>query len=181
MALPAIRCDSSRCSWSCVLPGYVGSSSWQWHMLISIGFQASLLVQDRTTGLTRRHSHSAARLRLQQGPDGWLSHASHSSCSYADNLLERYYADDFLRLLATKSNPISKLTGIPHERLQLWHQWLSWAMFALALIHTFPFIVYNIWKGTMVEEWKTSIVYWTGVIAILAQAWLTLMSIGPIR
>lgn len=54
-------------------------------------------------------------------------------------------------------------------------------MFVLALVHTLPFIVYHIWKGDMVEQWKTSVVYWTGVVALVAQGYLTIMSIGPVR
>jgi hypothetical protein len=54
-------------------------------------------------------------------------------------------------------------------------------MFVLGLVHTFPFIVVHIWKGDMVLQWKTSVVYWTGVAAIIPQAYLNIMSIGPIR
>lgn len=54
-------------------------------------------------------------------------------------------------------------------------------MFVLALVHTFPFIVYNISKGQMVSEWKSSVVYWTGVVALVAQAYLTFMSLPSIR
>lgn len=64
---------------------------------------------------------------------------------------------------------------------QVFHRWTSWAMFVLALIHTFPFIVYHVWKGDMVHQWDMSVVYWTGVIALIAQAYLTIMSIGFIR
>ena len=52
-------------------------------------------------------------------------------------------------------------------------------MFVLALVHTFPFIVFHIWKGDMVHQWDTSVVYWTGVVALLAQANLTIMTLGP--
>lgn len=76
---------------------------------------------------------------------------------------------------------ISALTGVPHEKLQVFHHWTSYAMFILALIHTFPFIVYHIWKGDMVKQWKTSVVYWTGIIAMLAQTYLTVMSLPGIR
>lgn len=54
-------------------------------------------------------------------------------------------------------------------------------MFVLALVHTFPFIIHHIKIGDMVEKWKTDSSYWTGIIAIIAQAWLTFMSIGPLR
>lgn len=54
-------------------------------------------------------------------------------------------------------------------------------MFVLALIHTFPFIVYNIRVGDMVMQWDTQVTYWTGVVALLAQAYLTFLSIPVIR
>jgi ferric-chelate reductase len=54
-------------------------------------------------------------------------------------------------------------------------------MFVLALIHTFPFIVFHIWKGDIVEQWSSGGVWVTGVVAIIAQAWLTFMSIPWIR
>lgn len=87
----------------------------------------------------------------------------------------------FVLALSAKANMIAALTGIPHEKLQVFHHWTSYAMFVLALIHTFPFIVYHIWKGDMVTQWKTSVVYWTGVVAIIAQAYLTIMSLPFIR
>lgn len=42
----------------------------------------------------------------------------------------------------------------------IFHSWVGYAMFVLALIHTFPFIVYHIWLGDMVELWETSVYYW---------------------
>ena len=42
-------------------------------------------------------------------------------------------------------------------------------MFVLALVHTFPFIIYNIKMGTMMEEYMTSLTYWTGIAAIIPQ------------
>lgn len=54
-------------------------------------------------------------------------------------------------------------------------------MFVLALIHTFPFIVYHIHTGDMVVQWNTSVTYWTGVATLVPQAYLTIMSIPWIR
>ncbi|KAK2745331.1 hypothetical protein FQN55_006236 [Onygenales sp. PD_40] len=82
----------------------------------------------------------------------------------------------FLFLLGAKANPITALTGISSEKLNIWHNWVAWAMFVLALVHTFPFIVFHIWKGDIVEEWNHGGIWVTGVIALLAQAWLTFMS-----
>ena len=87
----------------------------------------------------------------------------------------------FVLALAAKENPISLLTRVAYEKLNVFHRWLSWAMYALALVHTFPFIVYHRQQGDMGVQWGTSAYYWTGVIALLAQSWLTFMSFGPIR
>ncbi|KAJ9492824.1 hypothetical protein VN97_g465 [Penicillium thymicola] len=87
----------------------------------------------------------------------------------------------FVLALSTKANMISGVTGIPHEKLQVFHHWTSYAMFVLALIHTFPYIIYHIWKGDMMYQWKTSVVYWTGVAALISQTYLTLMSLPFIR
>ncbi|KAL7628445.1 hypothetical protein AAE478_002648 [Parahypoxylon ruwenzoriense] len=76
---------------------------------------------------------------------------------------------------------IASLTGVSHERLIVFHNWVGWAMFVLALVHTFPFIIFHIWKGDMVTVWNTSVVYWTGVVALLAQAYLQIFSLRFIR
>ncbi|KAI5917485.1 putative FRE ferric reductase-like transmembrane component [Camillea tinctor] len=87
----------------------------------------------------------------------------------------------FMIILPTKSNMIASLTGVSHERLIVFHNWVGWAMFALALVHTFPFIVFHNWKGDMVSVWNTSLVYWTGVVALMAQAYLQVFSLRFIR
>jgi len=87
----------------------------------------------------------------------------------------------FVFATAGKANPITLATGVSHERLQIFHRWISYAFLILALIHTFPFIVYNIQQSMMVDMWQTSVFYWTGVVALVAQAWLTLASVGPLR
>jgi hypothetical protein len=51
----------------------------------------------------------------------------------------------------------------------------------LSLVHTFPFIIYNIQQGTMSKQWSTNVFYWTGTAAIIPQAWLCFMSLRPIR
>ncbi|KAL1636998.1 hypothetical protein SLS58_009524 [Diplodia intermedia] len=87
----------------------------------------------------------------------------------------------FVVVLAAKANWVTALTGVSHEKLQVFHRWSSYAMFILALIHTFPFIVYHIWIGDMEKKWKTDMVYWTGVVALIFQTYLTVMSFSPIR
>ncbi|EED17376.1 ferric reductase transmembrane component, putative [Talaromyces stipitatus ATCC 10500] len=87
----------------------------------------------------------------------------------------------FIYMLAAKASPITLLTGISHELLTNWHSWAAWAMFVLALVHTFPFIVYHIQMGDIVEQWNDGGLWVTGVVALLAQAWLTFGSIPWLR
>ncbi|KAI5362916.1 putative ferric reductase, NAD binding domain, ferric reductase transmembrane component-like protein [Septoria linicola] len=87
----------------------------------------------------------------------------------------------FVFATAGKSNLITLATGVSHEKLQIFHRWISYAFFVTALVHTFPFIIYNIKTGTMTESWNTLVFYWTGVVALVAQAWLTFASLSPLR
>lgn len=108
----------------------------------------------------------------------------------------------FMILLSAKANAIATMTGVSHERLIVFHTWVGWAMLVLALIHTFPFIVYHIQIGDMVEMWNTRIYYWfvlpsrlasasldyeptnlsrSGVAALIPQAYLTVFSLPSIR
>lgn len=75
----------------------------------------------------------------------------------------------------------SPVVNVPQLIYQIFHHWTSYAMFVLALVHTFPFIVVHIQKGDMTKQWKTEITYWTGVAALIPQAYLTLMSLPAIR
>ena len=87
----------------------------------------------------------------------------------------------FVFATSTKVNFVTMLTGISYGKVQVFHRWISFAMYVLALVHTFPFIVFHVWKGDMMLQWSTSVVYWTGVVAILAQTWLTFASLSPLR
>ena len=84
---------------------------------------------------------------------------------------------------ASKASWITLLTGVSHERLQVFHRWTAYAFFVLALMHTFPFIVYHIRFHDMVEQVTESstLFYWTGIVAIILQAWLTFASHSTIR
>ncbi|KAK9900673.1 hypothetical protein P389DRAFT_166125 [Cystobasidium minutum MCA 4210] len=87
----------------------------------------------------------------------------------------------FLITLASKRNPIAVLTGLSHERLQLFHRWCAFFMLLLGLIHTFAFVRYNAKAGTSQMMWSMSSSYWTGVAMLVPQIWLTFMSVAPIR
>ncbi|KAI0329178.1 hypothetical protein GY45DRAFT_1253334 [Cubamyces sp. BRFM 1775] len=87
----------------------------------------------------------------------------------------------FLLAFATKVNFIGILTGVSHEKLQVYHRWSAWIMYITSLIHTFPFIVQSTRMGEMTTNWNTTPWYWTGVAALVPQTWLVFMSWGPIR
>ncbi|PVH69992.1 hypothetical protein DL98DRAFT_149286 [Cadophora sp. DSE1049] len=88
----------------------------------------------------------------------------------------------FVFATATKTNWITLLTGVSHERLQVFHRWIAYAFFVLALLHTFPFIVYHIhWHDMQTHFSESLLFYWTGIVAIIFQAWLTFMSHSTIR
>ncbi|KIW34214.1 uncharacterized protein PV07_01005 [Cladophialophora immunda] len=89
----------------------------------------------------------------------------------------------FLFATASKSNWITLVTGVAHEKLQIFHRWIAYAFMVTALMHTFPFIVWHIHNHDMVNQfWVSNIFeYWTGIVALLFQAWLTFASWGPIR
>ncbi|CAK1363054.1 Ferric/cupric reductase transmembrane component 1 [Cercospora beticola] len=87
----------------------------------------------------------------------------------------------FIIATSSKSNMITGLTGVSHEKLQVFHRWISYACFVLALIHTFPFIVFRAWRGDLSTQARTTIYYWTGIIALISQAWLTFASFSPLR
>lgn len=87
----------------------------------------------------------------------------------------------FVFLTSGKSNIITLVTRVSHEKLQVFHRWISYAMYILALIHTFPFIIYAIQEGAMVLSWNMTLFYWTGVVALIAQTYLTFASMSPLR
>ncbi|KAH7024617.1 ferric reductase like transmembrane component-domain-containing protein [Microdochium trichocladiopsis] len=87
----------------------------------------------------------------------------------------------FMLALSTKANMIAAVTGVSHEKLIVFHNWTGWAMFVLALIHTFPFLVVDFQNGIMEQQWTGSIFYWSGVVALIAQAYLQFFSLSFIR
>jgi hypothetical protein len=49
-----------------------------------------------------------------------------------------------------------------HERLQIFHRWISYAFFALALLYTFPFVAYHFRFHDMEEHFSGSLMfYWS--------------------
>ncbi|KZM20994.1 oxidoreductase [Ascochyta rabiei] len=89
----------------------------------------------------------------------------------------------YMPATASKTNWITLTTGVSHEKIQVFHRWSAYAFFLLALMHTFPFIVYHIRFHDMVMEvtMMNTLFYWTGIVALVFQAWLTFASHSVIR
>ncbi|OAA64320.1 Flavoprotein transmembrane component [Niveomyces insectorum RCEF 264] len=87
----------------------------------------------------------------------------------------------FIFLFGAKANLVTTVTGIAPEKLIIFHLFSAWGMFLLALLHTFPFIVYHRSAGDLMAKWSASAQWLTGVIAICAEAWLTFMSLPFVR
>ncbi|RYN67303.1 hypothetical protein AA0117_g11645 [Alternaria alternata] len=89
----------------------------------------------------------------------------------------------FVFATASKTNWITLTTGVSHEKIQVFHRWTAYAFFLLALMHTFPFIVYHIRWHDMVMQvtMMNTLFYWTGIVALVFQAWLTFASHSVMR
>ncbi|PQE06928.1 hypothetical protein CJF32_00009203 [Rutstroemia sp. NJR-2017a WRK4] len=88
----------------------------------------------------------------------------------------------FIFATASKTSWITLLTGVSYERLQVFHRWISYAFFILALLHTFPFVVYHIRWHDMEDHFASNLIfYWTGIVALIFQAWLTFASHSTLR
>ncbi|CAK7222786.1 hypothetical protein SEUCBS140593_005021 [Sporothrix eucalyptigena] len=88
----------------------------------------------------------------------------------------------FVLVFGSKANLVTAVTGVAPEKLIIFHLMAAWGMFVLALVHTFPFIVYQASvPGGLTSNWNASAQWLTGVIALLAQAGLTFQSLPFIR
>ena len=56
--------------------------------------------------------------------------------------------------LSVKSNLITLITGIGHERLNVLHRWASYIFLLLSLVHTVPFYITPIWDEGGLNTWK---------------------------
>ena len=114
-------------------------------------------------------------------PVGWAWHVCHLSCTSIEHN-KTFTMLTVPSATASKANWITLFTRVSYERLQVFHRWISYAFFILALLHTFPFIVYHIRWHDMEEHFASNLVfYWTGIVALLFQAWLTFASHSTIR
>lgn len=84
----------------------------------------------------------------------------------------------FIFAFASKVNAVTFVTGVSHEKLQVYHQYLSHLFLFLSWVHTIPFLIQGL------KEWKPNYdpptkqlnysmlvarkpYYWTGVIMLV--------------
>ncbi|KAG4033581.1 hypothetical protein MFRU_004g00880 [Monilinia fructicola] len=88
---------------------------------------------------------------------------------------------------AMKSNLISWITGIGHDRLGVFHRWGGYLCLFLALVHTIPYFIQPVWDdGGMVVFGKLfpasrGIIYGTGVACLAPLGWLVIGSLPIVR
>ncbi|GAA6061796.1 hypothetical protein JCM10212_004852 [Sporobolomyces blumeae] len=102
----------------------------------------------------------------------------------------------FILAFGAKWNLIGFIVGCSHEKLQVFHQWLSHLFLILSLLHTFPFVVqgtHEIRPNTdglnphgysqLYYSWHVShkVYYWSGIAALVPLAWLCWASLPPFR
>lgn len=81
----------------------------------------------------------------------------------------------FLTAVGLKVNPISMLTGISYERLQVYHQWLGHLFLFFSIVHTIPFIIAPLRDGgpRNLKAWYYSKpLYVNGTIALGILVWI---------
>ncbi|GAA6015624.1 hypothetical protein JCM10207_008148 [Rhodosporidiobolus poonsookiae] len=93
----------------------------------------------------------------------------------------------FILALGTKWNIVGFVVGVSHEKLQIYHQWLSHLFLLLSLVHAFPFIVQGGNElhpnddgsnpeglSQLMFAWKKRgmVYYWSGIAALVPLAWL---------
>ncbi|KAK1220215.1 hypothetical protein PQX77_017035 [Marasmius sp. AFHP31] len=97
----------------------------------------------------------------------------------------------FIFAFASKWNFVTFITGHSHEKLQVYHQFMSHIFLILSFIHSFPFLIQGMAEVkpgfepmTQIEwSWHVAhkIYYWTGAALLIILAWLCWGSLSFIR
>ncbi|KAF9266053.1 hypothetical protein L218DRAFT_942341 [Marasmius fiardii PR-910] len=97
----------------------------------------------------------------------------------------------FIFAFASKWNFVTFITGHSHEKLQVYHQFMSHIFLILSFIHSFPWLVQGMKEVkpgfeplTQIEwSWHVAhkVYYWTGAALLIILAWLCWASLPSIR
>lgn len=88
--------------------------------------------------------------------------------------------------LSMKTNLVSLLTGIGHERLNVLHRWGGYLCLLLSLIHTVPFYITPLWDEGGLNTFKSYFtgqyyIYGTGIAALVPLLFLCIHSLPTFR
>ncbi|EIM23796.1 hypothetical protein WALSEDRAFT_59419 [Wallemia mellicola CBS 633.66] len=94
--------------------------------------------------------------------------------------------------MGSRVNPISFLTGISHERLQVYHQYGAQIILFLSVVHTIPFIIEPYQQGYQLGGTKLARFFlkkyydgteqfWNGIPPLVALIWIVISSMGYFR
>ncbi|TNY20110.1 ferric reductase NAD binding domain-containing protein [Rhodotorula diobovata] len=102
----------------------------------------------------------------------------------------------FILAFGAKWNLVGFVVGCSHEKLQVFHQWLSHLFLILSLLHTFPFVKQGTTEirpntdglnpngySQLYYSWFVShkVYYWSGIAALIPLAFLCWGSLAPLR
>ncbi|KAL1955593.1 hypothetical protein VTO42DRAFT_8396 [Malbranchea cinnamomea] len=88
--------------------------------------------------------------------------------------------------LSTKSNLVTFITGIGHERLNVLHRWGGYLCLALTVIHVVPFYITPVWENGALPLYRQFIkgdfyIYGSGVAALVSLGFLCIHSLPFLR
>lgn len=94
--------------------------------------------------------------------------------------------------IGVRVNPVSFLTGISHERLQVYHQYGARIILFFSVIHTIPFIVGPYQQGLQYGSRETARYFlqyyydqteqfWNGIPPLVVLVWIVISSMGYFR
>lgn len=88
--------------------------------------------------------------------------------------------------LSAKANPITLITGIGHERLNVLHRWGGYLCLFLSLVHAIPFYITPVWEDGALVRFKQFFtedmyIYGSGLAALVPLAFLCIHSLPILR
>ncbi|KAG9244788.1 ferric reductase like transmembrane component-domain-containing protein [Calycina marina] len=89
--------------------------------------------------------------------------------------------------IAMKANLVSIMTGISHNRLQVFHRWGGYLCLFLSIVHTVPFYIQPVWDDGGRQIYYnlfhngSGYVYGTGIACLVPLGWLCIASLPIVR
>ncbi|KIM21864.1 hypothetical protein M408DRAFT_18293 [Serendipita vermifera MAFF 305830] len=87
----------------------------------------------------------------------------------------------FVFVLGAKRNLISWITGVSHDKLQVFHQGAAFVVVYMSLVHTISMTIQSLMEVPWADTYASSYIYWTGFAALGALLWLYIGSLPFVR